>query len=417
MSDKAQYEITRRDATEAMVQVTIAPDELKRGLDSVYRRYANEVRIPGFRKGHVPKHLLESRFGRDVFLAEAKEALEREHTAEAVTALGLRPVSTPHLEEVSHGEAEPFVFSLTFSVLPDVSLPKLEEVEVTVPPLRPVSEDDVLEALEDVRSHLSTLAEKEGEEVADGDIVRVKEKDEEWDTRAEADNPVTKHLIGARVGTDVEVDAPLEGGKTLRTTLSVVGLRQVVLPEIDDELAKDAGFDDLAALKADILRKLTEQRSEYHKRWTNMALLDALVGKTEIPLPEAFLTELVDEELGRVKSSFESKDSSSTFAEYLVRRETSEEAFKAEIRESMVRRVRRELVLHQLAHDLGIEIDDEELTRLAEEEAKAGGEEPIRFVAELKADERWDDYRTTKVNERIFAALRGATTVREEEKP
>ncbi len=415
MSDKAHYEVTQRNETEATVRVTIAPDEVNKGIDSVYRRYAREVRIPGFRKGHVPRHLLESRFGRDVFIAEAKEDLQRQHVPEALSTLDLRPVSTPRLEEVSHGESEPLVFSVTFAILPDVVLPKLEDLEVTVPALRPTSEEDIQQALTDVQSHFSTLAEKDGDTVSDGDIVRVRENDQEWDTRAEADNPVTKHLIDAKVGADVAIDADLPGGKPFRTTLSVAGLHQIVLPEIDDELAKDAGFDDLAALKADIETNLTEQRFEHHKRLTNTALLDALIGKTEIPLPQAFLDELVDEELERVKTSFDSPDSSSTFEEYLERRERSEEAFAEEIRDSVSHRVRRELVLRQLGREMKIAIDDEELTNIGQAEAEERGEEPLRFAAELKANDRWDDYRASKVNERVFQALRDAATVREEE--
>ena len=415
MSDKAQYEITQRNETEATVQVTIAPDEVQKGLDSVYRRYAREVRIPGFRKGRVPRHLLESRFGRDIFIAEAKEDLQRQHVPEALSELDFRPVSTPRLEEVSHSEAGPFVFSVTFAILPDVKLPDLKRLKVTVPTVLPVSGEDVQQALTDVQSHFSTLAEKEGDTVGDGDIVRVRESDREWDTRAEADNPVTQHLIDAKVGADVEIDAELPDGKALRTTLSVVGLQRIVLPEIDDELAKDAGFEDLASLKTDIETRLTEQRSEHHKRLTNTALLDALDEKTEIPLPEAFLDELVDEELERVKTSFDAADSTSTFEEYLERRELGEEAFTAEIRESISRRVRRELVLRQLGRDLEIAIDDDELTKIAQEEAGERGEEPLRFVAQLKANDRWDDYRSSKVNDRVFETLRNVATVREED--
>ncbi len=415
MNDKAHYEITEQSETEATVQVTIAPDEVEKGLDSVYRRYAREVRIPGFRKGHVPRYLLESRFGRDAFVAEAKEDLQQQYVPEALSALDLRPVSTPRLEEISHGESEPFVFSVTFAILPDVALPKLEELEVTVPALRPVSEEDIRQALADVQAHFSTLAEKEGDTVAEGDIVRVKENGEEWDTRVGLENPLSRHLIGAKVGADVEVDAELSEGKRLRATLSIVGLQKITLPEVDDELAKDAGFDDLESLKADIETKLAEERAERHRRLTNTVLLDGLVERTEVPLPDAFLDELVDEELDRVKASFDSPDPTSTFAEYLERRELNEEAFAGEIRDSIAHRVRRELVLRQLSRDLGIAIDDEELTSLAKAEAEERGEEPIRFVARLKADDRWGDYRASKVNERVFRVLRDAATIREEE--
>jgi len=414
MSDKAQYELKHKDETEATIQVTIAPEEVAKGLESVYRRYGREVRIPGFRKGHVPRHLLESRFGKETFLAEAKEDLQRQHASEALAALELRPVSTPRLEEVSHGYAEPLVFDLTFSILPDISLPELGSLDVTVASAKPVDDEDVQATLTEIQTHFSTLAEKDGETVSEGDIVRVKEGEQEWDTRAEEENPFTKHLIGASVGSDVEIDTELPDGKPLHTTLSIVRLQQIVLPEIDDELAKDAGFDDLEALRSDIRTKLTEQRADQHVRRIHAALLDALTEKTEIPLPDAFLDELVDEELERVKGSFESDRTEGTFDEYLERREMDETTFAAEIRDSIAARVRRELILGRLAKDLEIAIDDEELGQLADEEAKEHGEEPIRFVAQLKANDRWEDYRAGKVNERIFERLREAATVREE---
>jgi len=413
--DKVRYAITRRDPTEATVEVTIAPDEVARGVESIYREYAREVRIPGFRKGHVPRHLLESRFGRETFLAEAKAELRRQYAPQAFDELGLQPVTTPQLEEDPHAEGEPLVFRLTFSVLPEIVLPKLEELDATVPRLVPVSEEDVRLALEDVSEHFSTLEEKEGGTVSEGDIVHVREGDREWDARAAADGPIASRLIGAAVGSDVEIDVELADGERVQTTLSVVGLRQIVLPEIDDELAKDAGFDDLDALKADILAQLAKQRSEQHAQLTHTRLVDGLIERTDIPLPDAFLDELVDEELERVKGSFTSKTSSLTFDEYLARREQSEEGLRQEIRDAASRRVRRELTLRRLAKHFEIAVDDDELTRLAEAEAADRDEDPLRFVAQIRANERWEDYRAAKVNERVFEALRRAATVREEE--
>jgi len=97
MDNKAEYTIADRAATEAKVRVTVPPEEVKARIESIYRRYAREVSIPGFRRGHVPRHLLDSRFGRDMFLSEARGELEREHLPAALSELALRPVSTPSL--------------------------------------------------------------------------------------------------------------------------------------------------------------------------------------------------------------------------------------------------------------------------------------------------------------------------------
>jgi trigger factor len=271
----------------------------------------------------------------------------------------------------------------------------------------------VQRTLEDVQAQFGTLGEKEGVTVSDGDIVRVRERGQEWDTRADAENPVTNRLVGTKVGTEVEIDTELARGKRVRTKLEVVGLRQVVLPEIDDELAKDAGFDNLDALKADIRAKLAAARAEKRRNLIEARLLDVLVEKTEIPLPEPFVEDLVNEEAEKLKGSLDDPRSSMTFEEYLERRGSSEEALREELCESISVRLRRELVLRRLAMDASIDVDDDELTRLAEADAEASGDDSLRFIGRLKADDRWDDYRRSKVDERVLALLRESAVVKE----
>jgi trigger factor len=333
----------------------------------------------------------------------------------ALVELDLRPVTSPELDVVSFGESEPFVFSATFSTLPRVTLPESSGLEITVPPNRPVSESDVEAALEEVQAQFGVLGEAEGDSVSDGDLVRVKEGEQEWDTRALSDNPITKHLVGAAVGSTVDIDTEVEEGKPLKTQLEIVGLRQMILPEINDELAVDAGYDNLEALKSDIREKLAERRSDAYEQRVHAALLEALLEKTEIPLPEPFVDELVDEEVERLRKSMDRPESRHTFSEYLEEAERTEEDLRGEIRTSMEGRVRRELVLKQLAEDLEIAIDDEELGRLAEQDAKTYDQDPVRFTASLKAEDRWEEYRRDKINERIFATLTETAKITEKE--
>ena len=411
MTTQPQYEIEERGATEATVRVTVGPEAFREQLDAVYRRYAREARIPGFRKGHIPRNVLESRFGKEAFVAETQEDLERQHLPEALMTLKLRPVSRPRVEVVSFGESDPFVFTASFAVLPEIDLPEYRGREVSVPPVELVTDDDVTRALAEVQSQFAKLEEKEGDVVIDGDIVRVKEGDREWDTRASADDPVTKGLIEARVGTEVSIDAELPGGKRIRTTLEVLGLREVILPEIDDEMAKDAGLASLDALKGDIEAKITDARLDRYNQLIESAVLEAIVEDAEISLPVSFVEDLVGEEVERIQDSFEEPQSTGTFDGFLTERGTSEEDLRSEIRTTVERRLKRELVLRRLAVDAEIRIEDDELEELAQADSEAAGEEQLRFVGRLKAEDRWDDYRSSKVNERIFKLLRESAVV------
>ncbi len=416
MPDKTLYEIASRDDTTATVRITVAAVELAAEIEAVYSQYANELSIPGFRKGRVPKGVLEARFGKESFVAEAKESLERHHLPAALEQLGLHPMSTPKLEEkISLAPDVGFTFEVTFAVLPAVNLPAYRGLEVAVASVPPVTDEDVERALAEVQGQFGVLVPREGDTVSEGDIVRVREKTEEWDTRAEADNPVTSALVGRKVGESVDIDVPHESGKRLQTQLDVMGLRQVQLPAIDDELAKDAGFESLDALRADVRRRLGEARDEHHRRAVETALVETLVEKTTLPLPEPFVLELVDEEVDRIRKALERPGSPMTFDKYLAERATSEADLRKEIRASVERRLRRELVLGRLAEVENVSFDDAQLEAAAQAEASEAGEDGMRFVAQLKADDRWDDYRSAKVTERVLGILREAAVVTEKE--
>ena len=415
MNQAAEYQITHRESNQITVRVAVPNDLVKAQIEEIYRAYAREVRVPGFRKGHVPRSFLDSRFGRDVFLSETQDELQRIHLPAALMELQLRPVSRPEMETVSFDEEASFVFDASFDVLPEFSIDNYEKLEVEAPVLKPVADEDVDRAVEDVQQQFGTLGEREGDVVANEDLVRVKEGEQEWDTRALEDNPITKHLIGVEVGATVDIDTELPDGKPFQATLEVVGLREIVLPEIDDELAKDAGYDSVEALREDIQTRMRQRREDVRNQVIDGGLIEALLERIEIDLPETFISDLVEEEVDRVKKAIADSEQDLSFEGYLESRDENEETYRQTVREGMERRVRTELTLSQLARQLEISIDDEEPGKLAEQDAEGAGEEALRFVARLKAEDRWDDYRQNKVNERILATLRETAIIKDKE--
>ena len=403
--ERASYTIKERLATDVTVQVEVEAQAVKHGIEAVYGRYGREARIPGFRKGRVPRAFLDSRFGREMFLEEAQKTLEEEHLPQAVLALGLHPVTPPTVNEITFNEGEAFVFEASFSVFPEFELPEYRGLELVKRPGQAVTEQDVRAALEEVRRQYATLAPKEGETVNDGDIVHVRQDEEEWDARAEADNPVTATLIGRRVGETVEISLDLPERRGRHAALSILGLKEVILPEIDDELAKDAGYESLVALQEDIKDKLEKARSEKQEHTEKTELLDRIVDQLALSLPEALVEKLSEEELQRLKKNLGHPRSPLTFEDYLKDRGKSEQEARSDYRERVARRIRRELVFQKLSEEEGITIDDAELERIASTEAEKGGEDPLRFIARLKAEERFEGYRSEKVNGRVLDLL------------
>jgi len=403
--NNTQYEIKDRSATDVTVQVTANAATVKNAIDTAYRRYSKEAQIPGFRKGRVPRAYLDSRFGTDLFVEEAQKDLEEEHLQKALAELNLRPVTTPEVEHVSFDAEGPFVFTASFSVLPDVELPEYRGMEMAVKPLEEVTEDEVNGTLEEIRRRFATLVPKELETIDSGDIVHVKEGEQEWDMQVDSKNTVTSHMIGHKTGDTVELDIERDEGDPLHATLEVLQISQVVLPEIDDDLAKDAGFDSLDAMKVDINEKIASSKSERRVQKIKGDLLDNIVSQLDLPLPEKMVEEIAAEDLEQFKKNLEDPHAPMTLEEYLKEREKSEDELLAEYREHVTKRLQRELVMAKLIEAEGISISDEELEEIATEEAKTSGEDPIRFIARLKANEQWGAYHTEKINTRVFDLL------------
>ena len=415
IEENASYTIKERSATDVTVQVKVEAQAVQQGIEEVYRRYGREARIPGFRKGRVPRAFLDSRFGREMFLEEAQKTLEEEHVPQAVSALELHPITPPTVNEVVFNEGEAFVFEASFSVFPEFELPEYRGLGLVKKPGQKVTEEDVRAALEEVRRQFATLAPKEEKTVNDGDIVRVRQDKEEWDARAETEDPVTAALIGHRVGETVEINLDLPEGRGMHAALSILELKEVILPEVDDELAKDAGYDSLVALQEDIKDKLAKARAEKQEHTEKTELLDRIVDQLALPLPEALVEKLSEEELQRLKKNLGHPRSPLTFEDYLKDQGKSEEGVRSDYRDRVARRIRRELVLQKLSEEEGITIDDAELERIASAEAEKAGEDPLRFIARLKAEERFEDYRSEKVNGRVLDLLyETAETTKEE---
>jgi trigger factor len=400
-----QCEIKEQSATNVTLQVRVDPATVKSAIDSVYKRYSEQVQIPGFRKGHVPRAYLDSRFGSELFTEEAQKDMEDQHLKEALVNLNLLPVKSPEVESESFEEDGAFVFTASFPVLPEIKLPEYRGIELTVEPPQQATEDEINAALEDISKRFATLAPKESQTIEAGDVVRVKEGEHEWDMRVESDNSVTSNMIGHQVGQTVDLQVEREGQEPLRASLSVVEVSEVVVPEIDDDLAKDAGFDSLDALRADIKEKITESKAERRRHKIEDQLLDHIVSQMDIPLPQQMVDDITSNEVKDLKERLEDPEAPMTFDDYLKEREKSEEELISEYREGVEQRLRRELVMGKLIESEGIVITDEELEQIATEEAKASGEDPIRFIARLKANEQWEGYHREKVSERVFNVL------------
>ena len=160
------------EPTKVRINVVVEPDELRPAIDRTARRLSREVRVPGFRKGKVPRQVIEARIGREALLAEAieQEAVP-EFYAKAIEELGVQPLSRAQVEPPDYTDGQPLEFSATFEVKPELDLPSYRGVEVERPALEVTDEhvDTQLERLRDRFAQLEVI----GRPLAKGDFAQI----------------------------------------------------------------------------------------------------------------------------------------------------------------------------------------------------------------------------------------------------
>ncbi|HTE70594.1 MAG TPA: trigger factor, partial [Actinomycetes bacterium] len=160
------------EPTKVRINVVVEPDELRPAIDRTTRRLSREVRVPGFRKGKVPRQVIEARIGRDALLAEAieQEAVP-EFYAKAIEEHGVQPLSRAKVEPPSYEDGKPLEFSATIEVKPEIELPSYRGIEVERPTLE-VTDEHVDAQLERLRDRVAQL-EVIGRPLTGGDFAQI----------------------------------------------------------------------------------------------------------------------------------------------------------------------------------------------------------------------------------------------------
>jgi trigger factor len=300
--------------TRVKLTVEVPYDELKPSLDAAYKTIANQVAVPGFRKGKVPPRVIDQRFGRGAVIEEAvNDALPRFYL-QAVEAEEVRPLGQPQVDVTEVPDAEQggeLKFTAEVDVRPAIDLPALDGVEVTVDDVE-IGDDEVDAQLQNLRERFGTLVPVD-REVRDGDFITIDIaatiEDEEIDSVTGVSYEVGSGqmldgmddvLPGMSAGETTTYTTPLAGGdragEEALVRLTVQSVKERSLPDADDDFAQLASeFDTLAELQDD-LRRQAEQAGRYRQGLqAREKLVDVLLETVEIPVPEA----LVEDEIKR----------------------------------------------------------------------------------------------------------------------
>lgn len=353
--------INRLDPTKVQIDITASGEDLAPFINKERDVISRRISIPGFRKGHVPAKLVDAKVGYGYILDRALEGIVKNFYQKALQEHKdeIRPIDAPKftIKQIPQNPGEDLSFEAELFVRPDVKLPKLDGTKLTIEP--PQSEEDgVADALDKLRHNYSTLVEtsaliKTGNYV-DMDL-KIFDGEKEIESKREPSYKVgssqipglDKALRGMRKGEEATFTfTPKSGenkGKELRAEVKVKDVKREELPKLDDEFAKEASeFDTLGELKSAIANQLQARRDAEEAEEAKDAFINYLEG-TDIPLPEEMLKGLIEEQEAKFGKDI-TKDQKAKIA--------------SELRDAM----KEQIVLDQLADDLGTEITEGDIT-------------------------------------------------------
>jgi len=384
---KATKEV--KSPTQVVVRVEIPAEQVSQKIDELFRRATREIHLPGFRPGHVPRAVLEARFGKDFLNEDAQTELIEEYLPQALQQLELRPVSPPQTKPGEFDPQKEFTFEAEIEVLPQVTVQKYTEIEVEDIPVQPVQDSDIDAVLERLRTDHATLIPKVGEKssvVEAGDIVEVKVAGEdhirEWQvTPGELTEKLIDHRVGETVALTTEDDQRVE--------LRIEGVKTLEKPDLD-ELAKALNHENVAALRARVRQELEEGRARRRERELKLKILDTIVAQTAIEPPARLIEQLAAQELERLQQQG-------------VPELAADEVQK--LKESIAQRVKRELVLEAIKKQEGLALSDADFEKLLEEEAHQREMKPIKLRALLEREGQLQSFRSEHEDERVLQFL------------
>lgn len=387
----------RLEDNKVRLDVEVDIDEVNEALEQAYKKVRKEVSLPGFRKGKVPRKVLEANYGKEVLHKDALDILIPANYQKALEETDIEPISEPEFEDFYIAEDEPATFTAVVEVKPEVELGEYtgyeierEEVEVT--------EEDIMAILNRQREEQSQLVSVDRDEVQEGDHVIIDFEgfvDGEAFPGGSAEEFTLEigsgqfipgfedKLVGKEVSDEpyeVEVTFPEDyqaedlAGQEAVFEVTIKEIKVKELPELDDEFAKDVSdFDTLEEFKEDIENRLKEQKENQANRNLENEIIEKISEAAEVEVSEQLIENELDQMMQQMAQNLQQQGID--MEDYFKYMGSSQDEWREENRDQAAARAKNNLVLEAIAEKEEIEVSDEEINDKLKEIADANDQE------------------------------------------
>lgn len=425
--------VERESPTKVKLLVEIGPDEVERLTGDTVRKMSQEMRVPGFRRGKVPRQVIESRLGKDAIRQRMLEdSLPRLYT-DATKEESLRPVATPDIE-VTDFDGDSLSFTAIVEVRPEVHLPDYHDLEIRRPSTK-ATREEIDDRLEVLRKRFSTV-EPVARNAEAGDHVlidiRTSIHDQKIDEASANDMmyeigsgtlapELDTELTGKRAGDIIKFNTSLperlskdHGGKEVTMTVIVKEVNAKRLPPLDDEFARNASeFDTMEELETEIRDRIEEYKGTQADREVRNRLLDELIDLANVPVPESLVDEEAQARMAALQQ--EVREHGLSFSDYLEVVKMTEDELKAAQRRAAERSIGADFLLDEIAHKEGMNVTRSELDEEVRRLATRAGKPPEQLAKDISQAGRVEALGGDILRRKVLEYLVEHATITDEE--
>lgn len=367
----------------AKLTIEASAEDFEKAVEKAYQRSKSKVSVPGFRKGKVPRKIIEQMYGKEIFYEDAANIAIPSAYAAAVDECTEEIVSQPTIEIVQLEAGKPFIFTAEVALKPDVTLGKYKEVEVDKIDIS-VTEEEIDTAIDKERERNARTISVDDRAVQDGDMIVLDYEGfvdgETFEGGKDENYPLTigsntfipgfeEQLIGAEIDKKVDVNVTFPedyhaaelAGKSALFQCTVREIKEKELPDLDDEFASEVSeFDTLAEYREDVKKNLTLKKEEEAKIEKEGRVVDAIIADAQMDIPEAMLMtqqrQMVDDFAQRIRMQ------GITIDQYFQFTGLTKEALLEQMKPQAEQQIKSRLVLEAVAKAENLEASEEEYT-------------------------------------------------------
>jgi len=376
--------VEKKEKSTVQMTVEVTPEEFDRAVNAAYVRNKGKISVPGFRKGKVPRKVVEGMYGANVFYDDALDIILPDIFTYAVGEAKERVVGLPSVNDFKVGDDKSVTVSFTMGVYPEITIGEYKGIKAVRPKVE-VSDTDIDAAINGERYKNARIETVTDRPVANGDYVTLDYTGyvdgKTFDGGSAEDYELVigsntfipgfeEKMVGMTTGEERDLDLQFPeqyhsknlAGKPVVFHVKVKEIKQQSLPELDDEFAKDVSeFDTFAEYRADVEKRLTEQKNASADKDFEDNVLTELIGTVEGDIPEAMINEYVDGYMQNMSDSLMSYGM--TMEQYLGMMNMSIDDFRVNVRPMAEKNVKNTLALEKVAELENIEPTEEEIEK------------------------------------------------------